>query len=173
MMIMSIAMSSPDRIRESVSAFSETAQGVADLRLHGQVERTVDSLVAYCRFMHGHSRTGRELIERIKTTPVETASYLDPEDQLINALEEMIGRYEQHLDHMANKRETIDRDARLNASHCDMLHSAYEEYLTTLSALNEVVKDMRDAIVDHDLAAEPRGQRVYRDIDRLRAALLA
>lgn len=173
MMTMSIAMSSPDRIRESVSAFSETAQGLADLRLQNAVEKTVDNLVAYCKILHGHARTGRDLVDRIHAIPVEEGVYLDPEDQLIDTLETMIRRYEAHLVDTGSTREAIGRDFRLNESHCEMLHSAIDEFINTLSALNEVSRDMRNAIVDHDLAAEPRGRRVFRDIGQLRAALLA
>lgn len=173
MMPMSIAMSDPTGLIGDVSAFSEAAQGVADLHLHGEVEKTVDSLLAYRKFMHGHARTGRGIIERIRSGEVEEGGFMDPSDTLIDELEIMINRDEAHLSQMVAKKKSIDADDRLNASHCDMLHSAYDDYLGALACLIEVFREMREAIIDHDLAAEPRGKKVYRDLKSLKAALVA
>lgn len=173
MMPMSIAINDLTGLSGDVSAFSETAQGVADLHLHGEVEKTVDSLIGYRKFMHGHARTGRRIIERIESGTGGQGGFMDPDDVLIDELEAMISRDEAYLTHMVAKKASIDADGRLHESHCDMLHSAYEDYLGELACLIEVFRDMRDAIIDHDLAAESREGDIFTDIESLKAALVA
>lgn len=158
-------------IFETIGAFAETSEGNADLRIHRDVDSTVEALLAERKFLRGHAVTGRAITENIRNLSLVVGSYLDVEGMLVDTLTELIERDEDYLVTMTAQKGCIDGDRRLNSSHCDMLHSAYDEVLVELACLIEVTKDMRAAIIARDLAAEPRDGPVYENVVELRRAI--
>lgn len=69
------------------------------------------------------------------------------------------------------KKGYIDRDKGLSSAHCDMLHTAYDDALLAIALTIEVAKDMRAAIIAHDLASEPRDGRIYPTVEALRSEI--
>ena len=159
-------------IFDAVGSFAATAESAADLGLHRVVDETVDTLLAEAKFFNGMAGTGAVIISRIgEATPI-TGQYIDPDGALEDTLLEIIDRHESFLARMTAKKATIDRDNRLHESHCDMLHSAYNEELNAVAVFIETAKDMIAAMSCHDLAASPRDGAVYGSVDELRAAML-
>jgi hypothetical protein len=166
-----LAMTDPT-IFDTVNAFADAAEGFADLRLVRAVDDTVDSLCVLAKIYRAHAVTGRALVSQIKEAPVLAGTFMDPEARLEEALDEMISRSEAYLSTLTAKKDCIDRDSALTSAHCDMLHTSYDDALVALAQLIEVAKDMRAAVISHDLAAEVRDGAVYESPQALRAALL-
>lgn len=160
-------------IFDEVGSFTTTAEGLADLGLHRQVNETVDVLLAETRFYNGMIGTGAALISRIREEKPAPEAYLDPNGDLEESLLAIADRYESYLSRMTAKKGCIDGDNRLSESHCDMLHSAYDDELVALACFIETVKDMAAAISRHDLIASPRNVAVHESVQDLRAAILS
>lgn len=160
---------SPTRLTvfDSISAFTSAAEGMADLRVAKAVDETVDSLCAIAKFYLGHASIGRAMIASIKDRKVVVGEYLDPEGAAETALDAMIQRSEGDLATLTVKKGYIDRDRDLSKAHCDMLHTAYEDALDAMANVIDVAKDMRAAIIAHDMAAEPRNGKTYSDAREL------
>lgn len=160
-------------ISETLHSFAEASEGLADLRLVREVDKTVDTLLAAAKFYRSHSVLGRGIIGRINEPPVVAGELIDPDYQITSGLAEIAERHSDALSEMTIRKGAVDRDSRLTGSHCDMLHSAYEDALLALASLIETSKDMRAAVITHDLAAEPRGGKTYTSAKEMCAAILA
>ena len=160
-------------LADSIASFSASVEGLADLRLVRAVDETVDALCAEAKLYRNMAVLGRAITARIASLPVAVDVYIDPEDTLEAGLDEVASRFESLLSALTARKGTVDQDSRLRTSHCDMLHSAYDDALVALATLIEVAKDMRAATIRHDLAAEPRNVPVHVSVQSLKAAILA
>lgn len=158
-------------VAEAVHSFTDTVEGLADLGLHRKVDRTVDALTAHVKMLNGLMNIGRGVIQVVSNVVVETGQYLDPEDKLVDALSELALRLESTLTTLTAKKGCIDRDSRLNESHCDLLHSSYEDLLVAIACVIEVNKDLQAAVITHDLAAEPRNGQRFSTVAELTAGI--
>ena len=159
-------------IPETIHSFAEAAEGLADLNLVRVVDATVDALLASAKFYRNHAVLGRSIIAQINDAPVVAGTYLDPDYKLTAGLAELAERHADTLSAMTIKKGAIDEDSRLSGSHCDMLHTAYDDALLFLATLIEVTKDMRAAVISYDLKAEPRGGASYASATEMHTALL-
>lgn len=152
-----VARRASDRefMASQIGSFANAAEG-ASLELHNQVERTVDALCAKSRLLCGLGDLGASFVSALNAVPVRTGEYIDANDTLIAGLDSVADGFESALPILTLKKGAIDKDDRLHDSHCDMLHSAYDDMLNAVARLSEIAKDLRAAIIRHDLAAEPR-----------------
>lgn len=156
---------------EAVTSFVDAAESVADLRLLKAVDETVDALGAARRFYVAHNTAGRALTAKLRGMEVVSGRYLDPEDKLIDMLSEGIDRSESELATMVAKKAAVDDDGRLGDHHCDMLHGAFDDAITALGLMIDVIHEMRAAVIAHDLAAEPRDVPAYANVLELKRAI--
>lgn len=159
-------------LSETINSFTESFEGLVDLRVARAVDETVDALQAETKFYRGHAVIGRAIISRITNLPITSGVYLDDGGNLEDELDEVIGRSEAWLSTLTSKKGCIDTDPGLSPSLCDVLHGAYDDTLVAMACLIEVAKDLRAAIVSHDLRAEPRGGMVYVRVPDMRTAIL-
>ncbi len=59
------------------------------------------------------------------------------------------------------KKESIDHDEALGDDHCELLHTAYDRNISALAGLIESTKNLRAAVISHDIKAEPRTQQEF------------
>ncbi len=159
-------------IADAVVSFTDTVEGLADLGLHRAVDETVDAIAAHVKTYHGIANVGRAVIQVTRTSTVRVGEYMDPDDKLVDALGGLVPRFERGLAVLTAKKGCIDTDARLNESHCDMLHTSYDDMLVALACVIEVTKDLQAAIISHDLAAEPRDGARFSTVEELRRGIL-
>ena len=158
-------------IVRSVANFTEMVEGAADLKLHRQVDETIEAIAAEVKFLRALTDNGASVREAIAGARPKQGQLIDPEDKLVDDLAELISRYEGYLSREIARKGCIDRDHRLNESHCEMLHSSYDQLLVEIACLTQVAKDIRAAIIAHDLAAETRSGKTYGSVAELAAAL--
>lgn len=159
-------------IADAVVSFTDTVEGLADLGLHRAVDQTVDALAAHVKTYHGIANVGRAVVQVTRTSTVRVGEYMDPDDKLVDGLGELVPRFESALTVLTAKKGCIDTDDRLNESHCDMLHSSYDDMLVALACVIEVTKDLQAAIISHDLAAEPRDGARFASVAELKRGIL-
>jgi hypothetical protein len=159
-------------ISQAVGSFAAVAEGAANLGLHRMVDDTVDSVLTEAKFFNGLAVTGSLVIEKISEVKPLTGVYIDPNGELEDALTAIAERYESYLARMTSKKSAIDRDGRLHESHCDMLHSAYDELLGDIARFIDVTHSILACIARHDIAASPRDTRVFATVHELRTELL-
>lgn len=157
-----------------LEAFVKTAEGTASLTLLRQIDRTVDEWLASAKTFTGLAEIGTVLATMIDRRAVQTGTFIDPDDALVTELRQTGELLEQAIPKLLAFKGAIARDRRLNEDHCDLLHSAHDEFIGAAGALVEAVKNLRAAIIRHDLAAEPRaGTGGYASVDELLLALRA
>jgi hypothetical protein len=151
-----------DRLR----AFGTSVEG-SSLYLLRAIETTVDNLQAGENLARAIIENAKLLIARIKEKAPRSGFYLDPEDKVINDLESAYRGLEQELPKKLLKKESIDRDDALDGDQCDLLHTAYNRNISAFAELIESTKDLRAAVITHDLAAEPQPGETYPTVDEL------
>jgi hypothetical protein len=160
-------------LSEAVGSFATMAEGAADLGVHRLVDGTVDTLLAEAKFFKGTADLGAIVLAKVASVKPTSEMYIDPDGQLDDILESIIDRYESYLAVMSAKKADIDLDGRLHESHCDMLHSAYDELLNAIARFIDTTKDIAACMARHDVAAAPRDGKVFATVDELEADLLS
>lgn len=154
-----------------MNAFARSAEGTADLFLLRDIEQTVESLTNQRNMLEPLAALSRDMLTQLRDLPVLTGYYVDPEDEVVNSLARSASALESHLSRALHKRSFIDRDNRLNANHCDLLHLAYEGAITAIADAIESIKDLRAVVISRDLAAESRDIEAFESCDALIASL--
>ena len=143
-------------VRAPLSELSCAMEATVDLTVTRQVDQTVDAMVAECRALRPVARLARLLEAAIGDLKPKKDGYIDPDDQAIDAIKRAYQLLEARIPQLVVKEQAIDRDGRLNENHCELLHSAYQDLIAACSEFVEAAKDLRAAVIRHDLAAEPR-----------------
>ncbi|HQW81258.1 MAG: hypothetical protein IPF83_00950 [Rhodanobacteraceae bacterium] len=159
-------------IGQTIHSFTESFDGLADLRVARVVDETVDALLAEAKFYRGHAVLGRSIIARIVEQTPSPGEFMDEAGDLEAGLREVIDRAESMLSLWTASKGKIDGDKRLSSGHCDMLHSSYDDALVALATLIETSKDMLAAVISHDLKAEPRSDKTFSSVRELHASIL-
>lgn len=126
------------------------------LELLEAIDDTVTSLQGVAKVILGIEELLTEATDRITSTQPKEGVYLDPEDMVINMLDQSIQSFNHELTRMVNKRSAINMDKRLHAHHSESLHDAYDEAMTATASLLEALLAARSTIISADLLAEPR-----------------
>lgn len=132
-----------------------------------------DSLHEHERLAEAITASATRLARRIRSTEVVVGEYLDPDDEAINGIEQGYHVLEEHLPGLLLKKAAIDADAALDAEHKEALHVAYDRCIAAFAALIEACKDLRGAVISHDLDAEPRPSEAFDSAEALIASLHA
>lgn len=154
----------PDDLSDRLSAFGTSVEGTS-LYLLRAIETTVDNLEAGERLARAVSENANLLIAMIREKKPVVGRLLDPEDKVINELETAYRGLEEHLPKMLLKKGCIDGDTQLDQDQCELLHTAYDRHIEAFAQLIESAKNLRAAIITHDLAAEPRSQQSFESLD--------
>ncbi len=170
--MMAASLKNDMTIADAVVSFTDTVEGLADLGLHREVDKTVDALAAHVKTYNGIVKIGRAVLQVTRSATVRIGEYMDPDDKLVDGLADLVPRFEGALAVLTAKKGCIDEDYRLTESHCDMLHTSYDDLLVSLACVVEVTKDLQAAIISHDLAAEPRDGMRYASVAELRRGIL-
>ena len=149
-----------EMLREDLVAFAPYAE-TTSLYLICAIERTVDSLHSKEDIAHAVAAKAVELTERIKGASVLPGQYLDPEDEAIDFFETGYKALEERLPALLTRKSAIDHDSKLGEDHCEMLRNSYDRAIDAVASLIEALKDVRAAIITHDLAAEPKPSEQY------------
>lgn len=131
------------------------------------IDETVESLSKLRRRLTPVTSSARDQEAKVRALKVHPEKYLDPEDQTIMSLERTYEALESSLAKYVLKRSCIDKDPELTSDHRALLHSSYEDALDAIAQLIEALKDLRAAIIAHDLAAEPRARQTFEDCTSL------
>ena len=131
------------------------------------IEQTVDSLTKQRNMIQPLAVTSIDMMTQLREMPVVAGSYVDPDDQIVNSLARSASTLEAHLARALHKRSFIDRDKRLSADHCSLLHQAYEAAIAATADAIEAIKDLRATVISRDLAAEPRDVESFETCEAL------
>ena len=137
------------------------------------IDGTVDAMVGIAKIMSGYVTIFSKAADEIQAKTIVEAEYIDADDLAIDILERTADHLKDLLTTLVLKRRAIDCDCRLKEHHCEALHDAYEQAMTEVAELIEVVQATRAAIITHDLKAEPRNSEVFATVDALIADLRA
>jgi hypothetical protein len=159
-------------LRDKLAALAPSMES-SSLYLLRAIEQTVDSLQAEERFAEAMAAAARRLEGQIRAAVVATGCYLDPDDAAINQIEAGYRALEEYLPALLVKKAAIDADARLDGDQCELLHTAYDRCTAALTALVEASKDLRAAVIGHDLGAEPVDSESFDSAAVLAASLRA
>lgn len=140
---------------DTLTSIVRSAETVS-LELLEAIDDTVTSLQGVAKVISGLEYLLTEAADKISAMPAKEGVYLDPDDRVINLLDQSIQSFNHELTRMVNKRSAINRDNRLQAHHSESLHDAYDEAMTATASLLEALHSARSAIIRNDLAAEPR-----------------
>ena len=157
---MTFATNAADPLRDKLAAFGPSVEGTS-LFLLRSISATVESLSGVEKLSDAFIAFARDLIEEIRAAPVVAEKFLDADDVAINALEAGYKVLEERLPNLLTKKAAIDADGKLNDDQREFLHSAYTTCIETFASLIEACKDLRAAIIVHDLAAEQAPARYY------------
>jgi len=153
-------------LSDRLSAFGASVEGTS-LYLLRVIENTVDSLEAVERLARATSEHAKLLASNLRQKEVVIGQMLDPDDTAINAIEAGYRALEPNLPKMLLKKESIDHDDQLDEHHCELLHAAYDRNISALADLIESTKNLRAAVIAHDLAAEKRSQQSFETVGEL------
>lgn len=131
------------------------------------IDETVASLTKLRRRLAPVIASARDHEAKVRAAKVHPEKYLDPEDLTIMSLERAYESLESGLAKFVLKRSCIDKDPELTCDQRDLLHSSYEDALQAIAQLIEALKDLRAAIIAHDLAAEPSARQTFQDCSSL------
>jgi hypothetical protein len=159
-------------LRDKLTALAPSMEG-SSLYLLRAIDETIDSLQAEERFAEAMAGAARRLEGEIRAAAVVTGCYLDSDDAAINQIEAGYRALEEYLPGLLVKKAAIDEDAQLDGDQCELLHTAYDRCTAALAALVEASKDLRAAVIGHDLAAEPPPAEVFDSSEALIASLRA
>lgn len=146
------------------------ATGVS-LGLLKQIESTCDWLGRLARQIAPLGHHAFALCQSIAASRVVAGKLLDPDDKAIDAIRTAIDSMENMLSMLAHKESFIDQDASLNGDHREFLHASYYAAIRAFGDAIEGGKALVDAVITHDLAAEPRVGKVYGNVDDMMRAL--
>ncbi|MDR0233957.1 MAG: hypothetical protein LBI31_04045 [Zoogloeaceae bacterium] len=139
---------------QHISRAVELAEATTSLDLLRRVDRTVDALAEDARHGKDVIRILRKVAASIKKEPVVTGVMLDPDDIAIDACARAEAKVKTNIQQMLLRRNTIDAQTNLDASHKESLRDSYEEWLITASGVVEAFKAVRHNLIGHDLDAE-------------------
>jgi hypothetical protein len=157
---MTIFTYAANALRDRLSAFGSSVEG-SSLYLLRAINQTVDSLQTEERLAAAVAEVAEKMTIDIQKSDIVLGSYVDPEDIAINGIEAGYRALEERLPSMLTWQSSIDRDASLNPDQCDLLHTAYDRCIGTIARLIEATKNLRAAVISHDLAAEPRPTQYF------------
>jgi hypothetical protein len=149
------------------------ARDMTRLDLLADIDATVDELAKRSSEFKKASFVFSEIEANTNCAEIIKGQYLDPEDKAIDVFREAEEYLKAYIPHMLRKRASIDMDAELSETHRESLHNAYDEVLVCASMTLESVSLARQAIIRHDLAAEPRDGPAFNSMDELIADLHA
>jgi hypothetical protein len=163
----------PHSALSGVGPTARAAQEATNLVLLRDVETTVDSLCAGQAVFENFRNAFAECEGAVTKLEVITGVYLDGDDVAIDALNGVVARIEHIIPPLLSKKAAIDRDGALSSDHRERLHDAYEQFIDVLAQVIECAKAARDAIICHDLAAEPRATEQFASVALLKQAMTA
>jgi hypothetical protein len=159
-------------IQKTISALSDTAEVMVDLRVLRDIEETVDELVKTQRGIAGVTQLARDTEADIKAEDVKVGVFIDENGKLEEGMRTAIAQSERILISFAGKKAAIDKDRNLREHHREDLLDAFNGTVDALALMIESMKDVVAALITHDLAAEPRNGTTYPDIRDLHADLV-
>jgi hypothetical protein len=157
---MTFATCVADGLRDKLAAFGPSVEG-SSLYLLRAIDITVESLTGVEKLADALVISARALIEEIRSAPVVIERFLDPDDLVINGLESGYKILEERLPALLTNKASIDTNAKLNDGQRELLHSAYATVVDSVATLIEACKDLRAAIISHDLASEKAPTQFY------------
>lgn len=160
------AESSGALLRERLTQLAPVVEGSSYYLLR-TLERAADSLHEVQKLAEALTTSATSLAENIRAEEVVVARYLDPDDEAIDSIEDGYRALEDRLPQLLLGKSSMDADTRLAGEHSEFLHVAYDRCIAALAALIEASKDLRAAVISHDLAAEPRPSEAFDSADAL------
>lgn len=155
---------------DSSSSIIGVAQSTeaTSLGLLSAIDGTVDAMLGIAQVMAGFTKMLSSITRRLSERKVVENDYADPDDVALEAIGRSIDHLNTFLPRLVRKRATIDKDSRLKEHHCESLHDAYEQAMNEVAELIDALQCTKSAIIQHDLAAEPRGTAdTFETVDRL------
>ena len=159
-------------LADSVSAFAPVVE-TQSLYLLRAFESTLDNLGTETRAARSTAENAQKLTARVRAAKVVTGKLFDPDDAAISSIETGYRGLEEHLPVITVKKGAAEADKDLRPEQCDALVCGFDEYVDAVARLIESAKDLRAAIISHDLAAEPRPTDSFESPGQLILALRA
>ncbi|MGH8319945.1 MAG: hypothetical protein ACREUL_18570 [Steroidobacteraceae bacterium] len=160
-------------LREKLAALAPSVEG-ASLYVLGEIDRTVDGLQAIERFLESFAAIVRLHAERIHNASITPSEYLDPDDKYIDQLETSCRGVEEMLPKMRLvTSSSVDQDQRYDGEQKELLRLALDRWINSVEMFLEATKDLRGAIIRHDLAAEPPPSETFDSAEALISSLHA
>jgi hypothetical protein len=156
--------------RGRVAHLAQSAE--VSLGLLRAIDGTIDALGYMEKVLEGLTGLTFDAIKDVRSIDATEGVFLDPDDTVIDILERVETESKNMLALFVSKRVAIDKDSRLQEHHYEALHDGYGRVIDLLAELAGGVTDLRQAIIGHDLNAEPRGSaEVFKTVDALLASL--
>jgi hypothetical protein len=155
-----------DSLPNDVRAFGEFAESTS-LYLLRAITRTVDMLQAQEKVADAASGEATALTRRISAQRLVVGQFLDPGDIAINGLESGYKGLEESLPKLVSARDSLTEADPAMAGHSELLHTAFDRNISAVARLVECLKDVRAAIITHDLAAESAPRKSFKSVEDL------
>ena len=155
---------------DRIAGIARSTEAVS-IGLLSAIDGTVDAMNGIAQVIAGFSKILEDSREGIEAKEIVTSAYIDPDDVAIGVLLRTLEQLKDLLPVLIKKRASIDCDCRLLEHHCEALHDAYQKTMEEIVDLMDIVQGTRDAIISHDLKAEPRDVEVFSAVDLLIADL--
>lgn len=156
--------------RESLARFLGAVEGTS-LYVLRVIEQTVAALATERKLMDALAEAASALTAGIRSDKPVVGSLFDPDDAVISGFEKAYRLLEANLPRIVRKKAAIDGDTQLQEHHCEELHAAYDTNIEAIANLIEAMKDLRAAVIAHDLAAEGEPSERFDDVSSLVASL--
>ncbi len=138
-----------------IEDFTKFLGGFAtSLSVTRKVEQTCDELCALEKMAGALSSVSFTVAKRIRALDVVPGRLVDPDFEIADGIEQALRVLEDVLPSYPRARASIDLDSTLSMSHREMLHSSFDQVISTLSDLIEGTKEMVSALSSHDMDAE-------------------
>lgn len=137
------------------SGLEKTLDGMTStsLELIRKIDGTVDGLGNLERSFNGLCESVAAAAERARSAPIESGKFLSSPEELED-MERVVEKSYVLLNQMVIANQSVDRDPELNADQRELLHSAFNTFISAVANANHAFEDLIEIVASHDLDVE-------------------
>ena len=158
------------RLREKLAALAPSLEG-SSLYVLRTIDRAVDAMQAAERYIQAFAGILQLQAKEIRDAPVVVGECIDPGDALVDKLEISYQLFEDTLPKLLLIKSRIEKDRTVAEDQRELVILGYDRTLEAMAAYVEAAKDLRAAVISHDLAAEPAPLETFDSPDALLRSL--
>lgn len=159
-------------LRERLAALAPSVKG-SSLYAIRSLSVTLDGLQAMERFFESFAAVLFRIAQETRAVAVAPEDYLDATCVLVDTLEESYRMLDEKPPSVEEMNALIEQDGQYSREQKELLRLAWDRGINSMLMLSEACKDLRAAVISHDLAAEPPPSETFDSAEALIRSLHA